>query len=460
MAIASLQVFQILSSIDLALNYPSLEPGETLEVKANLLDQAGSTIDSEVSTIIRDEKTQTRIYEKIFASTEVFNYIIPTNLTAGYYEVEARSGEFSAKKRVFINEKAIASFLLQNQTLTVTNIGNIPYKRDLEIMLNDKPFVKKIDLALGENARFKLTGANSAYNVKISDGDSELLQDGVVLTGYAVSVNEAKSGGSLSVFKSPIIWIFLIVILLLGVLFLFRNIFKKRSYAYHDIKEKSKEPKTEVKTIQTLKDEAKEKSGMNFSPMNPAPSQAESVLLQKGHRSKSAVIALKIKNTLNAQSKQNIEKAIEQVYQRRGAVYEEGNFIFVILSDLMTKNMKNEIEAAKLAEKISMAIKDHNGKFKEIIDYGIGINSGEILAKVENKKLKFTPLGNVIIGAKKLADQADKTILISKESYERGSAEIKAEKKGDGKVYEIKSVVDQEKNKKFIEEFLKRSNTR
>ena len=95
----------------------------------------------------------------------------------------------------------------------------------------------------------------------------------------------------------------------------------------------------------------------------------------------------------------------------------------------MTRTFKNEVEAAKSAEKIFLVLKEHNKKFSEKIEFGIAINSGDIINKVEHKKLKFTALGNFISAAKRLAGASDGHVLVTKEAYERGISEIKADKK-------------------------------
>ena len=48
--------------------------------------------------------------------------------------------------------------------------------------------------------------------------------------------------------------------------------------------------------------------------------------------------------------------------------------------------------------------------------------------------------------------------VLKKGSYEKGISEIKAEKRklNEGEVYEIRGVIDTEKNKKFIRKFLDR----
>ena len=108
-----------------------------------------------------------------------------------------------------------------------------------------------------------------------------------------------------------------------------------------------------------------------------------------------------------------------------------------------------------MLQKILRILKEHNKKFKEKIEFGIGIHSGDVINKVVDKKLKFTALGNLLPGAKRLAEASDGNILMTKETYESAINDIKAVKKKtkDGEVYEIQGVVDREQNKAFIDGF-------
>lgn len=440
-AIANLKVFQVLKSINLALNNQNFDPGEIIQIKPSLLDQTGVNIDGELSVIIRNENK--RVYEKIVKSEKTFDYQIPTNFSSGYYEIESSNSGITSLKSFYVNQKAIASFELINETLTVTNIGNIPYKKSVEVELNGKSFVENLNLNLGESRKFKLTGPENEYNIKISDGVSEITQSGVKLTGYAVNVNTISGNKFLF---SPIIWIFLIVILLIVILFLFRNVFKKRSLALHG----GKDVVIAVKKEDTKRELENERATIVYN-------KADHEMVMKGHKSNAAIISLKIKNEIGNFERQLLEKAIESVYDMRGAVYEQNNFIFVIFSPLMTKTMRNEIEAVKAGLKILGILNEHNSKFKDKIDFGIGINSGDILNKIEDKKLKFTALGNFMIVAKRLSDISNKQVLVTKIAYERGIADIKAEKsKINDNIYEVKSVIDHEKNREFIGKFLDR----
>jgi len=453
LAIANLKVFQNLRDIDIALNNQNLDPGTILNIKPELLDQSGNNIDDEVSVIIRDLNGE-RYFEKIVRSQETINYDIPTNFNFGYYEIEVSSGSIVNVKDIFINEKAIVTFELINDTLIITNVGNIPYNKGVEVELNGKPFIRVVELELGESTSFKLTGPDEEYNVKVTDGNSEINQGGVVLTGRVVDVDSLVASG-IGV-SGPIGWIFLIIILAVILLYLFRNVLKKKSFAFH-FKGFSKK-KDVVEISKGVDSKGKDDKNVKNVKGSIVHNKADQVLVMKGHKSSVAVLVLKIKNKIGKSEKQSLEKAIEHVYSKKGAVYEQGDFIFIIFSPLMTKTNKNEVEATKVAQKIIGVLDDHNKKFKEKIDFGIGINSGEIINKVEKGKLKFTALGNFVVAAKRLAESSDRQVLVTKVAFEKGISEIKAKKikLSEGEVYEVRDVVDNERNRKFIGEFLKR----
>jgi len=462
-AIINLKVSQVLTSIDISLNKNNFNPGESLIIKPVLLDQTGGIIHDQLSIIITDENLN-RIFEKVVQSEETVEYKIPTNQHSGYYTIKISSGDLNLSKSFYLNEKAIASFELLNSTLIIKNIGNIRYKKDVQIELNGKPFVKKVDLDLGETKEFKLTGTEGSYDVRVSDGENELKQGGVLLTGSVIGVSEDKERTVIEKIN-PIIWIFLIIVLLSGSILFFVNVRKRKSVAYPI--EKSEEKKY-LKLDNLNKEKGVEEKGIKetkkLSLVLPkrlvSPTEAEAGMVLTGSKSRVAVLALKIKNKINKDLKIVLENSLDPIYEKKGCVYEHGDFVIAIFSPLVTKTFRNEIDAVKVAEKILISLKSHNDKFKDKIEFGIGINSGEILNEIRENKLIFTALGNSIIDAKKLADLASKEqILLTKEAHEKTISETKTEKKSFGEIeaFELKRVADSDKNKKFIEDFLKRN---
>ncbi len=527
--LANLEVSPAISNIDIALDTQSVEPGKTISFKPIIDDQSDNQMEGDLAIQIKDSNSGL-VFEKIAQSGDTVTYDVPTNLTSGYYQIIASSDSLSKTKTFFVSEKALVSFELVNGTLVVTNIGNVPYKKWINVSINGKNFLLKPDsngIMPGTQKQFQLTGEQADGNsVKANDDTTALSQENVTLPvakqagvgplGYSIALS--------NLVNTPIVWIIILVILALIILFLFRDVFKKKSVAYPaplksrtninygtDIKvikldKKGQEVKEDsIKRIMPVYNvkrdmESKGIGDKSLSPISPSyqpyksnrqdqdikqntetmnldkkespvvrvvgqrrvdvPSVAEQVLVTDGQRNRAAIIAIKIKNTINKFSKENLEKSIEHVYDKKGAVYENGNFIFVIFSPLITKSFRNEIEATKDAEKIAESLRDHNKKFSDKIDFGIGINSGDIINKIDNKKLKFTSLGTLTIAAKKLAELSKGEVLMTKEAYDKSMTEVNAEKKtiNGTDVYEVKKVADYDKNKKFISDFLRREN--
>ncbi|MDD5192503.1 MAG: hypothetical protein PHX96_05160, partial [Candidatus Nanoarchaeia archaeon] len=383
LAMTNLQVSQVLSKVDMAINTQSIDPGKVLEIKPMLLDQTEKSISDEAAVIIKNADSE-RVFEKIVLSDETIKYNVPTNLTAGYYTIDVSSGELNSTKTVYVNEKAIASFELKNGTLIVTSIGNIPYKKDIQIDMSGKPFVKKVDLGLSGSQEFRLSGDGN-YDVKISDGETEIT-GGVALTGHAVNVQAVKSG--LVALNTPIVWIFFIIVLGAGILFFFRNILKKKSFAYpwDKIKERfSKKP-----TVGKISEMERPKTFFS--------GKAEQSLVLKGDKNRATVLCIKFKKPLSKTAKKEFENLIQPVYKNKGAVYEREDAMLAIFSPLITKSFKNEAIAAKVAESVKANLQEYNSKSADKIEFGIGIHSGDIVNKIEDGKLKFTALGGLIPG--------------------------------------------------------------
>jgi hypothetical protein len=495
----SLKIFQVLSSVNIAINNQNLNPGEELTFEPELLDQSGFEINDNVGIVIKSEQGE-RIFEKIVKSGEITSFKLPTNLTSEYYTIHLSKDSFNSNKKFYVNEKAIALFEIINDSLIITNIGNIQYNKSVEISLNGKPFLRNLDLNLGKSKQYKLTGINENYVVLVSDGETELRKENVFLSGpsngimgASVGVNDLDETRN-SLLKSPILWGFIILLLIGGLFFFIKNTIKKRSIAFPGQENrffKSKKPgfldlskkQEDTKNIgifsSNVVDNKKSlsspgciisKTSMDNSNMpstsipagiikqNASLGIAEQSLVMEGSKNNVTIIVLKLKNSLNRSSKDIIEKYKEKIISNKGAIYEQNEFRYFIFSPILTKTFNNEKTAVKIAMKISEDLLSYNKKFSDKIYFGIAIGSGEIINKIEDKKLKFTGLGNVLPATKKLAEISNGELLILKSVYEKCLSEIKAEQitSGGNNYYLVRQVLDSDKNKKFLNEFLKR----
>ena len=466
-ALGNIRVSQVLQSIDLALNNQNIYPGDNLSIKPTLLDQVGKPFKDQATLLIVNDNSDS-IFESVLSSGETTVFNVPTNLPSAYYTIKASSGDKTTQKNFFVYEKPRIVFEIRNETLFVKNIGNTRYNKEIQVELNGKKFVKKVDLGLGESKEFYLSGENQGYSLTASDGESQINADNVMLTGHAVDVSDSRYSVS-AIFTNPILWIFLLLLILLAIFLLLRKVIKRRSVAkprehFSRSKQYIGKPKG-LKLDHVIRPERKEEEKkqipvrrMVVPPFIP-PTEAEQGLVATGHRNSATLIVVKLKNGITPFAKEFVQKAINPVYEKKGAVYEHGEYIIAVLSPLVTKSFKNELEGAKLGEKISSYLGDYNKKFKEHIEFGVGIHSGEIINEVKDRKLIFTALGNTLALAKKLSEYSKGEVLLSEEIYHKCMSEIKADKKtfGDIDAYRIKTLVDYDKNKKFIDDFLKRA---
>ena len=370
-----LKVPQILKGIDVALNNQIFDPGQNLTIKPSLVDQAGQIISDSSYVVIKDNYGNVLI-EQVVTAGNSMSYYIPTDLPSAYYTIETSSGEKKVSKTFFVNEKAKIFFEIRNDTLYVKNIGNIRYNKEIQVDINGKPFVKMIDLGIGESKEFYLTGKDGNYTVSASDGENAINKDNVALTGHAIDVKDSRAIEFGNLFSNPLIWIFLIVIILVVLSLILNKVIKRRSVAKpHDYYGKPKHLKLDGMIRKESKEEPKKepvvlKRKLGFVPVVP-PTEAVPGMVAGGSRNYATVIVLKLKNKITPFAKEYVQKSINSIYSRKGAVYEHGEYVVGVLSPLATKSFKNEVDGSKAAEDMCNLLLDYNKKFKEPIEFGI-----------------------------------------------------------------------------------------
>ena len=109
-------------------------------------------------------------------------------------------------------------------------------------------------------------------------------------------------------------------------------------------------------------------------------------LAMKGEKHPSNIICLKIKNLSDIQKTQNnvkqtLNKISSFAESKKAIIYETQDNIFFILSPTKTKTFKNDNDALEIAEQAVKEITNHNKLFKQLIDFGISMNYGQIVLK-------------------------------------------------------------------------------
>lgn len=450
------KIRQIPDKVEVAIDRQSVNPGSNVSFKAFIYDQANKEVEGDVSVVVVDPFGD-EILKRLVKTSEKIVVDIEKNASAGYWAVYANHHDLKVKRLFYVENREEASFELIQDILVITNTGNVPYRKAVQIAIGNEVEIRQLDLDIGKSTRFRLLAPDGNYRVAITDGTTKLSKSDVSLTGNVIGVMSVMKKGNI-IIRYPVVWLFLIMVFGMFIILLLGRLKKKRFVGYEIASLKKKK---------TGKQERQEK-GKESIPITTELAggeirEAEHTLSLRGEKQPASLIALKIKNAneiiKNKNALSTIEKALESVYDNKGVVYRTGEYIIPLFLPSLTKTFKNDITAVKTASAITNRIKEHNRKFSQKIDFGIGIHSGDVIAEKDKQqnKIKFAGLGNSLALAKKIAGVSDRQVLLSKNTSQKVSPEIKTgESQKNKDVYEIKKIVERKQYKNFITGFLKR----
>lgn len=461
-ASAELAVTQKLAKVSLATDRPTVNPGENITIIAFSSDAAGDVMPGVIS--LKITQNQQSLYEGLVEPGTDFIFKTEKNNIPGLVQIVASKGTMTAEKTFEINSIKNLSIEIGNETLTITNIGNVPYKGDVEVKIGAQSFLEPVDLQVGDIAKYALSAPDGIYEISILGDSTSFNMGGVPLTGYAINIQQVKEGADYIMARYPIVWIFLAIVVALSLFLWYRKYEKNKRFSGLSLNSYNKPKYQEIKRqggVQVVKPE-ETKDKIDSIVLQGELRKAEHVLVQNGKKNDAAVIAIKLKKQLRGIANDSFKRALEYAYKNKAVSNESGDYILLIFSPLITKNAKNEEIAIRAASDIDGYLNDHNRKFRnDKISYGIGVNSGDLINKIENRVLQFTNVGKTINNAKRIADIANDEVLLSKDIHEK-TPSVKTEKLTSGAIeaFTIKRIVNSEESKKFINEFMRRNTTK
>lgn len=446
-AVYNISVRQVPTNLELKIENKEINPGELLSVSAILHDQTGDQINSSVFITLKNSADKI-IEQKEINAGEYFSYTSAFNEPPAQWKIFAASSKLTAEDNFIIKQKESVDIQIINKTILVTNNGNVPYNKTLLVKIGDTPLNVGVALNIGESKKYALSAPNGEYTVRIVSGSDNEVTGTMSLTGNAVGIREA----SWSSFGIIFGWVFLFSVLATGAFFAFKRIRKKPFFAHAS---SSNFSSSREKSVPVLKNNS----------ITQSSNKAEMSLSIKGEKQNADVICLKVKNLRGMGSRgdgsasEKIKKIIGMAEENNAAVYENQDYIFFILAPIKTRTFKNEKVALDLAQNMNQIIMEHNRMFNQKMEFGISLNYGEIIAKVENGTFKFMSLGSLITLAKKTASLSNGEILLSDKINDLVRLYAKTEKDvRDGTPVFILTSIKQEDEaaKKFINRFMER----
>lgn len=451
-------VKQVPKKIDIAINNPTVNPGESFTITPVIYDQAEQQYPADLSLSLIDPEGNVYI-NSLIKNGETNNIDLPTNLSYGYWTVSAVSSGLNQTRTFYVNSLEKLGFDLKEGVLTVTNVGNIPYDDKFEVLIGDVKKAVDIVLNLGETKTYVLSAPDGNYELKLNDISSSVDFQNVALTGDAIKIDE-RSYNDIFNLRFIIVWMFLISVLAMFIFALSNKIKKTNSisYAITDFKNKIRMPRI---SFSNMKPTSHEAAGYVMASSNSTPMRtAHHELVIDGKQEVASIISVRI-NNLNSMknvAKDSISLIERAIIEQKGTIYENGNFIMGIFTPLGTKSNKNESIIIRVARNISEILENHNKKMKLKLDYGVGLHSGELAVAKEGDKLKFTNIGHTIPLSKKIAELAKDDVYLSENVHNKLMSELKSERAPvkEMNVFRIKGINQRENYQKFMDGFMRR----
>ncbi len=226
--------------------------GENITFQVSLLDSANNPINADVSVIIEDAEKTTKIEKTVVSNNPNWEDVyLGDNANWGNWKITAKYGDDVTNPKIFsveINEQV--KFSLDGDLLSVTNIENTRYTKEIQIAIGSSIGVKSLNLERGETQSFRLIAPDGVYNIMITDGKTTFFKNEVSLTGKAVGVldkdiktdvsgitgvldsadeeNGGQQASKSNSFKNTFVYIFLIMVGGAAILLTIERIYRKK----------------------------------------------------------------------------------------------------------------------------------------------------------------------------------------------------------------------------------------
>ncbi len=420
----TITVNSVLRRIDVVITNATITPPGVVEFMFQAYDQSDVPLAQEVQyRIYFPDAAEIVATEGQTTTDKMEIFTLQSQDVPGYWKIEGVVGELSSKKTFYVEEHVAVSFEVLNDSLVVTNTGNVPYApTELTIVVGDKTqnFTDLI-LGLGEKRTYTFEGPAGTYDLTASDGTNNfnspitLEQEKGFLFGFKNPAVIGIKEGSSSAFSMKFLWIALLV--LIAATFVTNIVLRKRSILFGEKK-------------------TKEATSMG------------------GRKETANVVAIHLKHSPQLQSA--VDETLAPYLNAGAKIYTDDDYKIIVYTPHITKSETNELLAIQTAEEIQHTFETRNRLMKDKIEFGIAAHRGEVISEVSPGSHKITSVGNLIPSAKKLAGLSREQVLLSNELYRTVAGSVKADKQPLMNAWKLTKVIDRTEHLGFIKSFLKR----
>jgi hypothetical protein len=193
----NISVEAIPSSIEIITDKSSFTPGESLKASAVLYDQGGKEMNSEISIILYDSWGLDIAKTLMNSSNESLKYTFDQKSPTGEWWLYAYSEGLKVRRFISVEPISKIDTNLNQSMLTVLNLGNIIFKKPLEIIFESgnetREEIKEVTLNVEGQEEYELTAPDGIYNITVKTENFEKVFNDVYLTGKAISIKDSEN---------------------------------------------------------------------------------------------------------------------------------------------------------------------------------------------------------------------------------------------------------------------------
>ncbi len=422
-----IDVREVLTDIKIEVGSQNVLPGTSLLYTVNGINQVQDVASGDLSiTLYTPSNT---IYQKIVVSSGEEQVLeIGENFEAGYWKIEAQTGAITRKKLFYVEEFATAHFTVLGDTLIVTNTGNVAYEKSVEVSIGSGTEIVQMSIQVGEVDKFRLKAPDGEYDISVDDGTEPKQLGRVPLTGNAISIDDVQEG-FVGLATSTAGLVLGGLILLLLIIIVYAHLLKRQaihvkargpivirdpnSPTISPPPQTQENPLPRISSTPTTSTSPKKEQSVHATP------QTSKNEVDDGMTEEATILVIHVRSELSENNAPVLNQALSKAKKEGANIYVDGDYRIAIFSPLLTKKIDSSFLAITIASEIESMLTTYNAKAKEKIDFGIGVNTGQIISEKKHGKFTFMSRGSIIPSAKRLATSVREETLLSNDARKR-----------------------------------------
>jgi hypothetical protein len=167
-------------SLDINIGKSTYSSGEKVTYKVILLKD-GVPFEDTLKVFASDVSNKKTLDFDVTSNKEN-SFNIENDFASGYWEIETSYNDKNVKRFFTIGEREEAEFSIDGDTLIIKNTGNVPYTKNVQILIGDVARSQKQYIEIGDYKEIKLVAPDGDYYIRVTDGVTSVEKSDIHLT--------------------------------------------------------------------------------------------------------------------------------------------------------------------------------------------------------------------------------------------------------------------------------------